>query len=421
MELSKRTLRHFLDLRHHRSTLLEGVSSIAVRHINHLTSAMSRLDLNVLTDDQSVERVFDLICEEQGLSADRNSRPMVGFINTIPWEMYLCLLHVELEGYQSASRRDPTLAFGPLEELLGQKTAMVENLKTLRDKMLHPAKRIDLGDALDSFMESGAIVDGHYYKTVFDLQRRLDMYALWLGSSLAQLGTGQLTEARRSGRRIEPGRLDLLRRARVALAAPPPVFNGTFDQSARQTPFDLWKWWILGLYREIRLDEASGIHPDFLRRAKTDGLRMLMRSLVFANECVHLIDFEKLRSIKTRAELDVHPPLQLLLQGTPAATEQEIQNLAAPWRVSCALLAEPLRLYYQTIEVMPNLRREAIDDTVGTSAVPTELTRFRNLVFHLGGNGGDPHDTEYQLVERMQGGAMPLRLLPLLIDFFMSV
>ena len=36
MELSKRTLRHFLDLRHHRSTLLEGVSSIAVRHINHL-------------------------------------------------------------------------------------------------------------------------------------------------------------------------------------------------------------------------------------------------------------------------------------------------------------------------------------------------------------------------------------------------
>ena len=31
---------------------------------------------------------------------------------------------------------------------------------------------------------------------------------------------------------------------------------------------------------------------------------MLMRSLVFANECVHLINFEKLRSIKTRAELN---------------------------------------------------------------------------------------------------------------------
>ena len=270
-------------------------------------------------------------------------------------------------------------------------------------------------------MDSSALVDGHHYKTVFDLQRRLDMYALWLGSSLAQLGTAELTEARRSGREIEPGRLDLLRRARIALAAPPPVFNGTFDQSARQTPFDGWKWWILGLYRDIRLDESSGTHPDFLRRAKMDGMRMLMRSLVFANEYVHLIDFEKLRSTKARPELVTRWPLELLLDGTPAATEQELQNLAAPWRVSCALLVEPLRLYYQTVEVMPNLRREAIDETVGTAAVPTELARFRNLVFHLGGNGGNPDDTECQFLEQIQGGAMPLDLLPLLLDFFMSV
>ena len=420
MELSKATLCHFLDLRQHRSTLLEGVSSIAFRHINHLMSAMSRLGLNVLTDDQSAERVLDLIYEEQGLSTDRNSRPMVEFINMIPWEMYLCLLYVELEGYRSASSRDPTLAFGPLEELLGQKAAMVEDLKTLRDKVLHPAKSIDLRDALDRFMDSGALVDGHYYKAVFDLQRRLDMYVLWLGSSLAQLGIGELTEASRSGRRIKPGRLDLLRRARVAAAAP-PVFNGTFDLSARQTPFDMWKWMVLGLYREIRLEKTSGTHPDFLRRAKTDGMRMLMRSLVFANECVHLLDFEKLRSIKTRAELDAQPPPQLLLQGVPAGTEQEIQNLAAPWRVSCALLVEPLRLYYQTVEVMPNLRREAIDEAAGTAGVPTELARFRNLVFHLGGNGDDPNDTEDQLNERIRGGASPLDLLPLLLDFFMSV
>ena len=421
MELSKPTLRHYLDLRQHRSTLLAGVSTIAIRHINHLMGAMSRLGLKVLNDDQSVERTLDLIYEEQGMSADRNSRPMVEFVNTIPWEMYLCLLYVELEGYRSASRREPGLAFGPLEELLGQKAAIVEDLKTVRDKVLHPAKRIALGDALGRFMDSGALVDGHYYQTVFDLQRRLDMYALWLGSSLAQLGIGELTEATTSGRQIEPGRLDLLRRARVALAAPPPVFNGTFDRSARQTPFDMRTWWILGLYRDIRPEKASSAHPEFLRRAKTDVMRMLMRSLVFANEYVHLIDFEKLRSIKTRAELDAHRPPELLLDGTSAATEQEIQDLTAPWRVSCALLAEPLRLYYQTVEVMPSLRREAIDEAVGAAAVPTELTRFRNLLFHLGGNGGDPEDTEHQFLEEMQGGEMPLCLLPLLLDFFMSV
>ena len=208
---------------------------------------------------------------------------------------------------------------------------------------------------------------------------------------------------------------------RPALATPPTVFNGSFDPSARQTPFDLQKWAILGLYQEIRLDHPAGPRPEFLRRAKTDAMRMLMRSLVFANEFVNLIDFDKLRSIKTRADLDTRPLLELLLDGTPIATDQEAQNLFAPWRVSCALLAEPLRLYYQTVEAMPDLRREAIDEAVGSMAVPAELARFRNLVFHLGGGGEDPDATDYQFLAQIDGGTLPLRLLPLLLDFFMAV
>ena len=38
---------------------------------------------------------------------------MVEFISMIPWEMYLCLLYVELEGYRSASRRERNLVFDP--------------------------------------------------------------------------------------------------------------------------------------------------------------------------------------------------------------------------------------------------------------------------------------------------------------------
>ena len=55
-----------------------------------------------------------------------------------------------------------------------------------------------------------------------------------------------------------------------------------------------------------------------------------------------------------------------------------------------------------TVEALPSLRREAIDEAVGAAAVPTELTRFRNLVFHLGGDGGDMEDTEYQFVDKME-------------------
>ena len=42
----------------------------------------------------------------------------------------------------------------------------------------------------------------------------------------------------------------------------------------------------------------------------------------------------------------------------------------APWRLSCALLAEPLRLYYQAVEAMPTLRRESIEEAVGAGPVP---------------------------------------------------
>ena len=82
-------------------------------------------------------------------------------------------------------------------------------------------------------MGSGALIDEHYFQTVFDLQRRLDIYALWLGGSLAQLGTGELIEARTSGRQIEPGRLDLLRQAGVALAAPSRIQR---DLRSKRTP-----------------------------------------------------------------------------------------------------------------------------------------------------------------------------------------
>ena len=166
--LPNATLRHYRNLRRHRSTILEGVRRIAVRNINHLMRTMTRLGIRNLGREGDAKAVLNLLFEEQGMGADVNSRPMVDYINMVPWEMYLCLLYVELESYHSASRRDPGLAFGPLEELFDSKGAAIEDLKTVRDKVLHPSKGIELGDALDSFMEAGARVDRHYFNLVFD-------------------------------------------------------------------------------------------------------------------------------------------------------------------------------------------------------------------------------------------------------------
>lgn len=163
--LPNATLRHYRNLRWHRSTILEGIRRLAVRNINHRVRAMIRLGVGEPGRQVTAKAVFDRLHEDQGMGADVNSRQMVDYINTVPWEMYLCLLYVELESYLSASRRDPGLVFRPLEEFLDSKSAAVENLKTVRDKVLHPAKGIELGDALDSFMNAGTHVDGHLPQT----------------------------------------------------------------------------------------------------------------------------------------------------------------------------------------------------------------------------------------------------------------
>ncbi len=417
--LPSATLRHYRNLRRHRSTILEGVRRIAVRNINHLTRTMNRLGIQDLRREGDAKAVFNVLFEEQGMGADVNSRPMVDYINMIPWEMYLCLLYVELESYRSASRRDPSLAFGPLEELFDSKSAAIEDLKTVRDKVLHPVKGIELGDALDSFMEAGARFDGHYFKLVFDAQRRLDAYCSWLRASLSRLvAIERAAAASPSGQ--QRGMAAKLQMAKAALSGPLPQFIGERDDGALQTPFDLRKWLILGLNQAG--DGRSGLsYPAFLRRAKTDCNRMLMRSLVFLNEFVHLIDFQKLRAVRTRAELDAHEPFEFLEAETSTMTEQQIEDLHAPVRVSNALLAEPLRLYFQAVKEAPSLRDRALEEIAGAGPMSPVLGRYRNIVFHVGSDGADPTKSELEFLEQMEEAMNSLSLLPRLLSFFMTV
>ena len=417
-KLPNATLLHYRNLRRHRSTILEGVRRIAVRNINHLTRAMTRLGIRDLGREGDAKVVLDLLFEEQGMGADVNSRPMVDYINMAPWEMYLCLLYVELESYRWASRRNPRLAFGPLEELFDSNSAAIEDLKTVRDKVLHPAKGIELGDALDSFMEAGARVDGHYYKLVFDAQRRLDAYCAWLRASLSRLVAMERGNGRPLGQRR--GMEGKLRMAKAALAGPLPQFIGERDEGALQTPFDLRKWLILGLNKAG--DERSGLsYPAFVRGAKTDCNRMLMRSLVFSNEFVHLMDFQKLRAVETRAELDAHDPFEFLATETSTMTEQQIEDMFAPVRVSNALLAEPLRIYYQAVAETPALRDQGLEEIAGPGPVSSVMGRYRNMVFHVGSEGTDPTETELEFLAQMEEAVNSLSLLPRLLSFFMAV
>ncbi len=168
------------------------------------------------------------------------------------------------------------------------------------------------------------------------------------------------------------------------------------------------------------MDEAAEL-SGFRSGAKTDCNRMLMRSLVFSNEFVHLMDFQKLRAVETRAELDAHEPFEFLAAETSTMTEQQIEDLLAPVRVSNALLAEPLRIYYQAVTEVPALRDRALEEIAGPGAMSPVFGRYRNLVFHVGSDGANPTESEFEFLEQMEEAMNSLSLLPRLRSFFMAV
>ena len=414
---------HYRNLQYHRSVILEGIRIIALRNLNHLDRTMTALGVNTLADDRDIEAVNDWMFKDQGMDPDLNSRSILEFATFIPWEMYLCLLSVELESYRTESKKDPRLVFSPLEELFQSNEATIQHLNALRDKILHPGKPLPLDHALDNFVETAGEVDGHYYSTVFRAQALIDAYASWLRQSLFETVGEELFHAAKPLGPRDNDRLTKLQKARQVLSLPLPKLGDEPRDEAVQTPFDLRTWYMLwsrSLQTQGQGDAQA--YPAFVQKAKTDCARMLMRSLVLSNEYVNLFDIGKLRAIKSRTELDAHNPFDLLVTGTPTLTKQQAQNLIAPARVSTALLAEPLRIYYQAVKRVPELRHTAIEEIAGPGPVPPMLRHLRNIVFHVASDNIDPDDTESKFLSQLGGHLhATMSLLPPLIEFYMSV
>ena len=417
-ELDLGIVRFYRNLQHHRSTILEGVRLIAFRNINHMFRAMKRLGIQSFSNDGEIEAVCDIMFQEQGMDPSLNSRQVLEFATTIPWESYCCLLFAELESYQRASHKNPSLRFAPLESFCLSHGDVLDHLNIMRDKVLHPGKRVHLSDAIDNFIESGEEVDGHYYSTVFQGQRLIDLYIAVLRTMLAQqIAEGVRPLAEGSG--VPKSELEKFRWVRNILSNPLPVFGDNLEYERDQSPFNMRTWYILGLYRDYEPAEGSEF-PSYLRSAKTDCMRMLMRSLVLHNEFVNMIDFGKLRGIKTRAELDAHHPLELMDVGNSTVDFQRAQDCIAPVRVGSALLAEPLRLYYQAISEVPALRLGEIEEIAGPGPVPLALRNYRNIVFHVAHESMDPDEIEADYVSEVSPETM-MSLLPHLIRFYLSV
>ena len=417
-ELDSEVVRFYRNLQHHRSTIMEGVRLIAFRNMNHMFRAMTQLGIQSISNDAEIDAVCDIMFQDQGLDSGINSRNVLEFSTIIPWEAYCYLLYAEMEGYQRASRKNGALKFDPLESFCLTHGDVLDRLNVMRDKVLHPGKRVDLSDAIDDFLDAGSIIDGHYYSTVFQAQNLIDMHLATLRTILAQ----QIADGVRpmaEGHDIPQQQLERFQWVRNILSYPLPRIGEDPDEEQDQRPFNMRTWYMLGLYRDYGPREGVE-YPAFLREAKTDCMRMLMRSLVLHNEFIDLIDFGKLRQIKTRAEVDAHHPSELLTAGSFTIGSQRSQDLLSPVRVGSALLVEPLRLYYQAVSEMPALGVAEIEEIVGSGPVPPALRIYRNIVFHLAHESVNPDEIESEYVSEVRPDTT-MKLLPHLVRFYMGV
>lgn len=404
---------------------MEGIRILALRNISHVRRTVTAVGMNTLGDGRDIDAVYDRMFKDQGMDPEFNSRSVLRFVTGVPLEVYFCLLSVELESYRSASEREPRLVFGPLEEFFQSNETSIQHLNAFRDKILHPSKPVPLDHARDNFMKTAGGVDGHYSSTVFRAQSLIDAYTSWLHQSLLGVVSEKLFNTIKPPGSRSDDRLAKLQEARQVLSDPLPRLGRLRDElmdEAVQTPFDLRAWYMHS-FRSLNTQSQDHVqaYPAFVQKAKRDCMRMLLRSLVLSNEYMNLIDVNKLRAIKSRAELDAHNPFDLLVTETPTLTVEQMQNLIAPVRVSIALLAEPLRIYYQAVERVPELRHNAIEEIAGPGPVPPTLRRLRNIVFHVASDNIDPYDTEWEFLSWAGEELDAMRLLPYLFEFYGSV
>ena len=166
-------LQHFERMCLHRTDILEGIRTIAFRNMDHLTRAMKREGIHRFTTPASIITVEDAMVRDQGLEPTPTHRWLLEAGTHIPWEIYLCLLFAEVESYRSMSA---SFAFPPLDKLIDLNRAVLNTLKILRDKLLHPTKDVPYEKTLARYFRE---VKGRYpahFHFAADLQVLLDRY-----------------------------------------------------------------------------------------------------------------------------------------------------------------------------------------------------------------------------------------------------
>ena len=477
--ISSSLLDYYSKLRDHRCRITEGIRVIAFRNVNHLNAAMRHVGVTTgFSDLETISRVQNKMLEDQGLERNDSNRSFLGYATWIPWEIYMCLLCAEIDNYEAISLKHTTLAYAPLEKYLASHQAVVQSLRDVRDKVLHPMNDAALEHILRQFADSARQMSPDHLIALVEAQTQIDDYLEWLRTSLVESVTGeaealslkQLFEhlctgieyltrlAAKSADHVEKAQIEQKLREGVelrersaqhietdvtltsrqrqeltrweertaVLSLPLPKRPYLSSPDSIQTPLhpELWSF-LPRLTKEGQQPWSGQELPEFLRKRRSECIGLLIRSLILQNETytVTLADLEAIFPGRPRAEILRSDDLMkaFVRQAVPRETAEDYQRAEvriSPGIVALVLLAEPLRLYKQATLDNPKLSREGIDRRIQGDALDT-FARLRNIVFHVPDERTDMLKTESDFFDKASSLMDYRELIGSLLTFYL--
>lgn len=453
---------HYYKLQTHRCWVLEGIRAIAYRSMDFSVKHGLALDAKGLPAEEYSLELQNEMLKAQGL--ELNSTDGAFFLESAlwtPWEVYTCLLHAELEYYERIAKKNPELAYEPLERCFKLHSALIQSLGDVRDSFLHPLREPNYQTSFLAFAELAASVGDDFRVVLRSLQMIMDDYLHWLQAGLMQslfdemknFSTDQLLQfadttidAMRKTLAVEESGMagkEIRRGIEEGMAHKDSLLSYREvdypPDAIRQWQYIRWKG-KLALLGEPLPERPYYVNPapiwvprpeDVMKptddpatpRPGPTGELLANASANRKNwECIALV----MRSIML-LNLREPCPFDLNQLGDISQSVQLLETVedyrracrsTSPFMVSLALLVEPLRLYLEATIANPELKRQDIEEQLGGDFYQM-LLRFRNTIFHVPDERTNYHKAAVALFESLRPGGNR-EIIFGLQDFYMN-
>ena len=313
----RHAIRYYKKMSYHRSVVLEGVRRCAMRNRHYWYETMEQLTAEIgraptigeildrinIRQAQTAQEEFDIVARtsdafrsEVGLETPEKGFPfsrahelrrlleprLTSQILHSIWDIYLCLLYVELDGYETHARSIPDLRCPTIDAFLHGNRGFVDWLKSFRHKLLHPLSELTGQELADEYVRTLTGSSSSELNHVFTLQGMMDCHLVTVRQGIVRI-RGRDCEFSHLGS-APPDTNYMNRFHRVGL--------GTFGSAPNLSIFLC----ACLASRMMESDSSPGSSPmSSLSESVRSALsNMLLRSLILISERVGTVDFVKL-------------------------------------------------------------------------------------------------------------------------------